>query len=278
MVAGTGSSGSALNQFDDPACIEIDANDTMYICDHHNYRVQMWIKGATTGVTIIDTNGVDHPEALTFDKNKFLYLTGHGEERVIRYTPNFSTFTTVAGIAGSVSSALTHLDSPLGMDLDNNLNLYIADTKNERVVRWAPNATSGTVVIGGSGTPKFYGLLLSLYSNNKAYVSSQDAKAVYLWTFNAASPDVTLTQVNGTPTVLSDPRGIEYDTYGNLYVVDVSNKRVVMYCANSTLGRVAVADNAVTDLTKPYDVAFDSNLNMYVVDYSGQKVVRYNRL
>ena len=250
----------------------------MYICDHHNYRVQMWTKGATTGVKIIDTTGADHPEALTFDKNRFLYLTGHSEDRVIRYTPNFSSFTTVAGVANSASSALTHLHSPLGMDLDNNLNLYIADTDNKRVVKWAPNATSGTIVIGTGSTPKFYGLLLSLYSSNQAYVSSEDAGAVYLWTFNAASPDVTLTQVNGTPAVLNDPRGIEYDTYGNLYVVDVSNKRIVMYCANSTVGKVAVQDNAVTDIRKPYDVAFDSNLNMYVADYDGQKVIRYNRL
>ena len=273
-VAGTGSSGSALNQFKDPGCIEIDANDTMYICDHHNDRVMMWPKGATTGIQIIDTAGVDHPEALTFDKNRYLYLTGHSAQRVIRYPPNYSSFTTVAGVLNSGTAALNNLNNPLGMDLDGNLNLFIAERGNKRVVRWAPNATSGTIVIGPTSTP-FYGILLSLYSNSQAYVSSEEGDAVYLWTFNASLPSVTLTQVNGTPSTLNAPRGIEYDKYGNLYVCDRSNKRVVMYCANSTVGKVVVADST---LNQPYDVALDSNSNIYLIDYGANEVVRYGRL
>ena len=264
-----------MNQLNNPGCIEIDANDTMYIGDHHNYRVQMWTKGATTGVMIIDTTNADHPEALTFDKNGYLYLTGHYLQRVVRYPPDYSNFTIVAGVTNAGSSALNNLDDSLGIDLDNDLNLYIAERGNKRVMKWAPNATSGTIVIGTGSTPKFYGLLLSLYSTNQAYVSSEEADAVYLWTFNAASPTVTLTQVNASTSTLSEPRGIEYDTYGNLYVADTKNKRIVMYCPNSTLGRVAVADST---LNLPQDVAFDSNLNMYVVDNSDSQVVRYNRL
>ena len=238
----------------------------------------MWTKGATTGVMIIDTNLLDHPEALTFDKNKFLYMTGHNVQRVLRYPPNFSNFTIVAGITNISSTALNNLDNPLGMDLDDDLNLYIAERDNKRVVKWAPNATSGTIVIGTGTTPKFYGLLLSLYTDNQVYVSSEDADAVYLWTFNASLPTVTLTQVNGTPPALDKPRGIEYDIYGNLYVCDKVNKRVVMYCVNSTMGKIAVVDNAATVLQQPDDVAFDSDLNMYVVDNKGQKVIKYDRL
>ena len=264
-----------MNQFNNPTCVEIDANDTMYICDHHNYRVQMWTKGATTGIKIIDTTGADHPEALTFDKNKYLYLTGHNVHRVIRFPPDYSSFAIVAGVSATASAALNDLDNPLGMDVDNNLNLYIAERDNKRVMKWAPNATSGTIVIGTASTPKFYGLLLSLYTTDQAYVSSQDADAVYLWTFNASLPTVTLTQVNASTSTLNEPRGIEYDTYGNLYVADTKNKRVVMYCVNSTMGRVAIADST---LNLPHDVAFDSNLNMYVVDYNNHQVVRYTRL
>ena len=250
----------------------------MYIADHHNFRVQMWTQGATTGVMILDTTGYDHPEGLTFDKNGYLYLSGHGAQRVIRFFPGSSAFTTVAGVLNTGSAALTNLKDPLGMDLDDNLNLYIAERANQRVVKWAPNATSGSIVIDGS--VGFYGVLLSLYSSKQAYVSSEDGKAVYLWTFNASTPSVTLTQVNGTPTTLATPRGIEYDTYGNLYVCDRSNRRVVMYCANSTVGRVAVVNTGNTniDLVEAFDVAFDSALNMYVLDGKDNKVLKYLRV
>ena len=272
-MAGTGSKTSNLNGFQDPGCIEIDANDTMYICDHHNYRVQMWIKGATTGIKIIDTTGADHPEALTFDKNGYLYLTGHDGQRVVRYSSDFTSYVTVAGVYGSSSTALDRLDDPLGMDLDNDLNLYIAERDNKRVVKWASNATVGTIVI--SSSTRFYGLLLSLFSTNQVYVSSEDSNAVYLWTFNASAPSVTLTQVNANSSTLKKPRGIQYDKYGNLYVADQNNRRIVMYCVNSTIGRVVAAD---ASLDSPYDVAFDSNLNMYVLDSGGQKVIKYDRI
>lgn len=263
-----------MNAFNDPSAIEIDANDTMYIADHHNYRVQMWTKGASTGVKIIDTTGADHPEGLTFDNNSYLYLTGHEVNRVVRYSPDFSSSTNVAGVYGVKSSAGTnHLNDPLGMDLDENLYLYIAERSNTRVVKWAPNGTVGSIVI--SATKKLFGIVLSRYSTNQAYVSSEEAKAVYLWTFNAPSPSITLTQVSSSSN-LDSPRGLQYDIYNNLYVADRTTKRIIMYCPNATIGRIAVFDN--TALKQPYDLAFDSDLNMFVLDGDGQKVLKYTRL
>ena len=203
----------------------------------------MYTQVATTGVTVIDTTSADHIEALTFDKNGYIYVTGHESQRVLRYPPTFANSTTVAGVLGVSSSKLNNLNDPLGMDLDNDLNLYIAERGNKRVVKWGPNATNGTIVIGTGSTPRFYGLLLSLYSSNQVYVSSEDTGAVYLWTFGASSPSITLTQVNGTPSTLNKPKGIQYDIYGNLYVCDKSSRRIVMYCANSTIGRVVVQSN-----------------------------------
>lgn len=279
MVAGTGTGGSAANQFADPGFFYIDANDNMYVADHHNYRVQRWNRSATTGETVVNIGtGTDHPEGITFDKNGYMYITGHNYERVIRYPPNFSAGTNVAGQPGSGSTALPNLKSPLGLIVDDNLNIYIAERDNQRVMKWAPGASSGTIVVPDTNK-KFYGILLSLYNTNQVYVSSEDLGSVYLWTFNAGAPAVTLVQVNGTPTTLGAPRGIRYDTYGNLYVADRTEKRIVMYCVNSTIGRVVVGGTGSTPvLAGPYDVDFDSDLNLYVADGSGQRVVKYDLL
>lgn len=279
IVAGS-SAGSAATQFDKPAFIYIDANDTMYVADHHNDRIQQWRRNAVTGVTVANSaDGFIHPEGITFDKNGYMYATGHQEHNVVRMSPDWTTSTNVAGIAGSPGTALNLLTKPLGLAVDNNLNLYIAERDGERIMKWAPNATSGTVVVNPavSGT-KFYGLLLSLYSSNQVYVSSEDKDAVYLWTFGLTTPTVTLTAVNDTPSVLTNPRGIKYDSYGNLFVADKGNKRVVMYCNNRTMGRTVVDTGTNPALTTPLDVAFDSDLNMYVSDEGLHKVIRYNRI
>lgn len=279
MVAGDGTKGTSAGQFQDPECIEIGANDAMYICDHHNYRVQMWVQGATSGVTVVASNGsIDHPMALTFDSNGNAYMTGHSACRVLRYPPNFGSATTVAGVPNSCSAATTNLDDPWGMDVDANFNLYVAEIYNQRVTKWAPNATNGTIVIDPAAGIALSGILLSRYSSNQAYVSSESTDNVYLWQFGSSTPLLTLNLVNDSTSTLKSPKGLAYDPYGNLYVADQDNQRIVMYCGNSTIGKVVVETNSYMTIGSADDVALDSNLNLYVCDQRGNKIVRYDRL
>ena len=279
IIAGAGPSALASNQFRSPSCIYIDANDTFYICDQNNERIQMWARGATNVSTVIDTSVEDdRPVALTFDKNGYLYMSSSNKDRVLRYTPNFNNYTIVVGLNG-ISSPLNGLNYPIGLDLDDNFNLYIADSRNDRVVKWASNTTNATIVIDPTSTPRFYGLLLSPYSSDAVYLSSENDNSVYLWTFGASNPSVTLTQVNNTNPTLHRPSGIKLDLDGNLYVADRYNGRVVMYCVNTTLGKVVVGDSGSTPtLRHPVDVGLDSNLNLYVVDRLDDVVVKYDRL
>ena len=278
MIAGTGTGGSAFTQFQEPGFIYIDANDTLYVADHHNYRVQKWPKGAATGTRIVNIGtGADHPESITFDKNGNLYVTGHNYQRVLRYPPNFSSGTTVAGTGGSTGSTTSLMNDPLGMDVDDNLNLYVAERENKRVVKWAPSASSGIIVVNAG--VKATGLLLYPYSSNQVHFSSEEANVIYLWTFGASSPSVTLSFVNSSTSTMKSPRGIKYDIYGNLYVADKGNKRVVMFCANRTTGRVVMGDSGTTPaLGKPQDIAFDSQMNLYVSDEDKQAVFKYDLL
>lgn len=280
IVAGNGTGGSALNQLQEPNFIHIDANDSLYICDHHNYRVQEWPKGAAFGTEIVSVgNGsFDHPEGITFDRDGHMYITGRTHQRVLRFSPDSRNGTTVAGQADVTGSTSGLLNDPLGLDVDENLNLYIAERENRRVMRWAPSATSGTVLIDAGY--RLYGLLLSIFSSDQVYVSSEERDAVYLWTFGSLTPAVTLTAVNSPIATLKSPRGIKYDMYGNLYVADKGNQRVVMYCANRTVGRVVVggSGDTIPALRRPVDIAFDSQMNLYVSDELGQAVIRFDRL
>jgi sugar lactone lactonase YvrE len=246
----------------------------------------MWTNGAVNGVTVAgDSAGnpgstsitLKQPSTLTFDNNGFLYVSDTNNNRVQRYPPNSLNGTMVAGQGGGGSNALNDLKNPSGIDVDNDSNLYIADAGNNRLVVWAPNATTGTILINDPLIGGVYGLLLAPGSSNQVYLSSQGQHSIYLWTFDASTPDITLTQVSGTPNTLNNPSGFTFDPYGNLYIADRDNNRVVMYCANSTVG-ITVINGTTPALNHPIGVGFDSNLSMYVGTHEGDNVVQYGLL
>jgi sugar lactone lactonase YvrE len=204
-----------------------------------------------------------------------MYVVDYENHRVQRFPPNSTIGTTIAG-TGSPSTALNGLNHPTAIAFDNNSNLYILDMGNKRVMKWAPNATSGTVLISDNNLDNSFDILLVPNSLNQVYISDQNEHGVCLWAFGASSPVSTLTNVNDSShNSLNNPEGIALDPYGNLYVADRDNDRVVMYCPNSTAGIVVAIDNSGPDsLQHPMAVTFDSNLNLYVATKDNGQVIK----
>ncbi len=288
-MAGTGADTTASTGFKKSTWLYVDANGTFYVCDQGNNRVQMWTKNATSGVTVAGDSGgtagststlLKQPSAVTFDDNGFMYVSDSQNNRVQRYPPSSLTGTMVAGQGAGGSAALNGLNNPIGIDLDNNSNLYIADAANKRVMLWTPNATTGSILINSNTLDHLYGLVLVPGSSSQVYLSTQGgSNSIYLWAFGASTPNITLTQVSGTPNNLNNPSGMIIDPYGNLYVADEGNNRVVMYCVNYTVGFVVVGGTGSTPvLNQPIAVGFDSNLNMYVATDNGDNVVLFTLL
>ncbi|CAM4841247.1 unnamed protein product, partial [Rotaria magnacalcarata] len=48
-------------------------------------------------------------------------------------------------------SALTQLFVPQGLFVDTLGTVYVADTSNNRVMRWTQGAKQGTIIVGGNG-------------------------------------------------------------------------------------------------------------------------------
>jgi len=55
---------------------------------------------------------------------------------------------TVAGGNGGGSSS-NQLRDPQGIAMDSSGNIYVADTDNNRIMKWAPGATEGVNIITG---------------------------------------------------------------------------------------------------------------------------------
>ncbi|CAF3167041.1 unnamed protein product [Rotaria sp. Silwood2] len=276
------------DHFDNPTSLYFDGNDNQYVSDRLKDHVEQWSPNASAGVTVAGSATgaagsssilLRNPDDLTFDTNGFMYVADNGNNRVQRFLPNSTIGTTVAGTISQSTSALTDLSDPVAIDVDENSNVYVLDRGNRRIVKWGPNATSGTSMISNSLLSNAYDFLLSPTSSNQVYISNEINGVIYLWTFGASTPTLTLANVYSSTSTLSKPRGMAFDSYGNLYVADRSDNRVVRYCTNSTDGIVIVDSSSATPVIGSLiAVAFDSSLNLYVLDTNNRRVVKFTRL
>ncbi|CAF2921674.1 unnamed protein product [Rotaria sp. Silwood2] len=72
VAASTGEPGNDSNQLNNPQDIFVDNNETIYITDTMNGRVQMWFKGDLNGTTIVEN--IDSI-GIVVDTEESIYIT-----------------------------------------------------------------------------------------------------------------------------------------------------------------------------------------------------------
>lgn len=142
------------------AGVTVDSSGNVYVSEADNHRITKWTPNATSGIVVAGTgvsgNGtqqLSYPYGLHLDAlRSYLYIADYGNNRVQRVTLGVSIDgTTVAGGNG-LGSNDNQLSSPQGLCVSNKDGaIYIADTFNNRVMRWSPGASSGVTIAGIAG-------------------------------------------------------------------------------------------------------------------------------
>ncbi|HUM47347.1 MAG TPA: NHL repeat-containing protein, partial [Chitinophagales bacterium] len=154
--------------------------------------------------------------------------------------PSWGNRTVVAGNNGA-GSGLNQFNSPFAVAVDGGVNMYIADNANGRIMKWAPGASSGTVVANGVGFPQ----RLFLDKNNNLYVSDYGSSVVYKFVPGSGT-GVVVAGGNGFGSAanqLAQATGIYVDDAGNVYVNDGSNARIQKWAPGATSGMTVAGGN-----------------------------------
>ena len=139
IVAGTGTPGTALNQFNGPRGLVVDFSLNLYVADCYNNRVLRFARGQSNGTVVVGSGAsgtidLAYPSGLVFDADGYLFISDLSNHRIVGSGP--SGFRCVVGCTGSNGSAANQLSQPYGLSFDSYGNLFVADRDNSRIQRF----------------------------------------------------------------------------------------------------------------------------------------------
>lgn len=208
------------------------------------------------------------------DKNKLVKLEWKLNGETVATLGSSRLGVTVAGGYGEGSGAY-QLDEPNGVFVDSHGNVWVADTKNHRVQKFAPGCRKGVTVGANLPNAPKYPTNLYVSADGSVYVAAYfGGKVKRLSKYG----DKWVT-VAGRNNEMDLTRGVWVDAVGNVYVTDAAHYRVMKYAPNSCYGKVVAGGHgygsALNQLAKPTSVVVDAAYNLYITDEDNQRVVKW---
>ena len=286
-VAGGNGRGSAINQLCYPRGLNIDDdNQSIVIADTFNHRIVEWKMGAMNGTVIAGGQGggsrldqLSYPTSVLIDKeNKSLLIADQANQRVLRWSRRQGT------TQGEVIVDNIHC---WDLAMDHQRYLYVSDTMNHDVRRYAIGDKNGTVVAGGNGKGNQLNQFdtptnLFIDDQEAVYVSDHSNHRVMKWN-KGASQGIVVAGGQGpgnATTQFHYPLGIFVDTSGTLYVADSDNHRVMRLPKGAAQGTVIAGGNGkgngTNQFNRPEDLSFDHQGKLYVADWGNDRVQRFD--
>ena len=141
----------------------VDSSGNVYISDAYLNMVEKYAPGSeAAGLGVRVAGGVGPPGSgpsqligptgVFVDEKGNVYVADTANNRVQMWAPGASAGVTVAGRSDAKPGEdLNELKNPKGVFVDKAGNVFVADTYNHRVQKWAPGAIKGYTVAGGHG-------------------------------------------------------------------------------------------------------------------------------
>ena len=239
-IAGNGSQGysgdngdALLASFNYPTDLQIKDNN-LYILDTNNNAIRLLDLNTNIISTFINnssnpTPDLFQPQSMCFDVTKsFLYVANTFRNKIIKIDINTKFISNIAGDGTSgfldnIISTSCKLNSPYGVAVDSYNNIYIADTRNNRI-RYINSTNNKIYTIAGTGTigfsgdnglplnAKLFNPIYLIVDNNYNIIFSDSRNNRIRKIFINGSPNISL-ELN--PEVTDADRAQFYDVNGN---------------------------------------------------------------
>ena len=209
----------------------VTINGAIYLNSDNNgtISVDRWALNPPTRNYTTDIGGLCH--GLFVDFNDTLYCSLYEQHRVVTKSliDDLDIVVTVAG-NGSAGAGAYMLAGPIGIFVDGNFFLYVADSVNDRIQRFASGQINGTTVAGNKSSKPISlnrprGVALD--ARNYLYIADSDNHRIIGFGPNGFRCIAGCTGSPGSAAdQLNSPRSLSFDSYGNIFVADTNNSRI----------------------------------------------------
>jgi len=243
-----------------PYGVAVDGTGNLFIADHLNGRIRKvtpaGIISTVAGLGIPRFSGdggpaifgeIYLPQDTEVDAAGNLFIADTGNRRIRKVTPA-GIISTVAGTGGIGFSrdggpaTTATLQDPLGLALDKNGNLFIAETGCHRIRKVTPEGIISTVAGSATGCD---------------------------WMDGGYGGDGSL----ATAARLNFPRDIAVDDAGNLFISDAGNRRIRKVTSAGIISTIAGAGGT---FQSPSGLALDGDGNLFIADADCNRIRKLN--
>ncbi len=271
----------------------------------------------TTGNPALTASGMNFPVGNAEDSAGNIYVSDNLNNRVLQFKPPFSNGMSASLaigqpdlVTGDFHTGSAGLDEPVGLAFDSSGNLWVVDSRNNRILQFKPpfaNGMNASVVIGqanftsvtaattnsGLNGPQ----LVAVDSSGNLWVTDAFNNRVLQFKppfANGMAASLVIGQADfvssGAATTASGinlPDGIAFDTAGNLWIGDSGNNRVLQFkptfangmSASLVLGQDSFTTRTGADTQSGFSglsgIAFDSSGNLGVVDSGNNRTLGF---
>lgn len=294
--------------FNYPCGMVVDVDGNLYVADHSNHSIRkITPEGVVSTFAGTGRPGADDgyrldasfnlPYGLAIDREGSLYVGDVANHRIRKIDPDgmVSTFAGSRKGFSDKDGGLTMFNQPYGVAVDGEMNVYVADTHNNRIRKIAADGSTSTLagngndgfVDGQGATAEFYvpiGIVVDASGN--VYVGDEGNSSIRKITPDgrvttlAGSGKFSFSDGAGKNAAFNAPGGIAIDSKGNLFVADYLNNCIRKVSPSGEVRTLAgnrekgFADGPASEAEfyYPFGIAVDASGAVYVGDQFNHRI------
>jgi predicted membrane-bound mannosyltransferase/sugar lactone lactonase YvrE len=188
-------------------------------------------------------------------------------------------------VIGATGTGRGQFTQPTGLGVDASGNLYVADSRNNRVQKFDPEGKILTVLGPGGDKEATFNepWMVTVDKDGNIYVADTWSHRILKFDSSFSlvkewgKPFTAIGERQPNPDELFGPRDIAIDADGNLLITDTGNKRVVKFTPDGQpLGTFGKAGTGPGEFNEPVGVAVAPNGDIYVADTWNRRVQRFD--